>query len=147
MCSLNMKYAQCASDYDQLIGKLRKSHDQKFIHFVFRQRDKSMFPYDLIIAKHENAQVGLVRRSLKYNQEKKTHYIFIDFVYILPEYRGVGYSAPLFNNGLSYGKGMHDVRLHILNGENNVPAYRLYKKFGFEWYNRQRCVMYRKCDY
>ena len=140
-----MKYAQCASDYDQIIGKLRKSHNQQFIHFIFRQRDKSMFPQDLIIAKRGNVQIGLIRRSLKYNPEKHSHYIFIDFVYILPEFRGMGYSTPLFNNGLSYGKRTHDVRLNILNGENNAHAYALYKKFGFEWYNKQQCIMCRVC--
>jgi len=141
--SISIVPADCSSSYDQLVGKLRNSHSQDFVHFIFRQRCKSMYPHDLLVAKKDKVQIGLIRRSLKYDTANKSRYLYINFFYILPEHRGNGYGSPLLESGITYGKYNKAVRLHVLNGENNETACHLYQKFGFEWYSRQLSIMYK----
>ena len=141
MPELNICYAHKVSDYDNILGKLRKTHNGEFIHFIFRQRDRSMQGMDLLIAKKQNEQIGIARRSLKYDKVHDRKYLFIDFIYILPEYRGLGYSSLLFKQSLIFGKNKY-VRLKILNGEQNIPAYCLYTKHGFEWYDKSLNIMH-----
>ena len=70
--SISIVPADCSSSYDQLVGKLRNSHNQDFVHFIFRQRCKSMYPHDLLVAKKDKVQIGLIRRSLKYDTANKS---------------------------------------------------------------------------
>ena len=141
--SISIVSADCPSSYDQLIGKLRGSHDNEFVQSIFRKRCRLMYPHDLLIAKKGNVQVGLIRRSLKYDTIDKSRYVYVNFFYILPEHRGNGYGSPLLESGITYGKYQKAIRLHVLNGENNKTACHLYEKFGFEWYSRQLSIMHK----
>ena len=74
-----------------VLGALRKlKHDRNFIAKIFESRDKQLFPRDLLVAtvptrKGGRRPVGVIRRTLRFNQKKRTTDLSIDFVWVMPE--------------------------------------------------------------
>ena len=121
-----------------VLGALRKlKHDRNFIAKIFESRDKQLFPRDLLVAtvptrKGGRRPVGVIRRTLRFNQKKRTTDLSIDFVWVMPDYRSCGMGRQLMGAALVSGKPK-DVYLQIAGSEANKAALGLYTSLGFVW--------------
>ena len=121
-----------------VLGALRKlKHDRNFIAKIFESRDKQLFPRDLLVAtvptrKGGRRPVGVIRRTLRFNQKKRTTDLSIDFVWVMPDYRSCGMGRQLMGAALVSGKPK-DVYLQIAGSEAIKAALGLYTSLGFVW--------------
>ena len=60
-----------------------------------------------------------------------THYAYLGFMYVLPEYRGQGINAIIINalQQWALSRKVNELRLEVYSG--NIPAIRAYEKVGF----------------
>ena len=148
----------CSSlaELDEVRGQLRKlrgerAFDREYMSNLFEKRDKQLFPRDLLAAflptRRSRAQtakgrggdgsalgrraVGILRRSLRMDKRRHTS-LYIDFVWVAKEARGLHIGRRLLTAGIRLGKEK-DVRLLVAGSDHNVPAVALYKSVGFEW--------------
>lgn len=119
-------------------GRLRKmDHSQGFLASLFDQRDKQLYPRDLLVAwatskRGKSRAVGIIRRSLKFDKKLNSSSLYIEFVWVFPECRGQHLGRMLLHAGLLIGKPK-DVRLVVAGSVNNLVAIRLYESVGFAW--------------
>lgn len=129
-----------------LLGVLRqRDYSKKFLATIFDDRDKSIYPHDLLVAmmpKKRGGQrsVGILRRSLKRDKERGCC-VIIDFVWILPEFRGLSLGRRLLMSGLHMGRSIKPVKLSVAGFEENVRAVRLYESIGFVWTDHTKTEM------
>ena len=84
----------CAStkSLSEIVGVLRKrEYKREFLSGIFEQRDKQLFPRDLLVASVRTRRgglraAGLLKRSLKFDAERGSH-VCIDFVWVHSDYR------------------------------------------------------------
>lgn len=119
-------------------GALRKlKHDKGFMSKIFEARDKQLFPRDILVAtvptkKGGERPIGLIRRSFCFNKAENSRELYIDFVWVMPEFRGCGVARGLLSQGVLVGRPK-DVHLQVAGSEANTAAVGLYKSFGFVW--------------
>ena len=125
----------------EIIGRLRKlKHSKKFLDSIFSSRDKQLYPRDLLVAsvpsksKKGTGQraIGILRRSLRYDKEKNCSSVYIDFVWVMPEFRGMQIGKKLLLAGIVVGRAK-DVRLQVAGSDGNTVACGLYESVGFRW--------------
>lgn len=122
----------------EILGALRKlKHEKSFLSKVFEARDKQLFPRDLLVAtvptkRGGRRPVGVIRRSLQFQKQKRSADLSIDFVWVIPDLRSSGLGRQLMAAGLLAGKPK-DVRLQIAGSEANKAALGLYTSLGFVW--------------
>eukprot|EP00967_Tisochrysis_lutea_P025559 scaffold29524_cov34-Tisochrysis_lutea.AAC.1 len=124
----------------EIRGRLRKmDHSPRFLSSIFEQRDKQLYPRDLLAAyvpskrsKGSMRPVGIIRRSLKFEKKHNCTSLYIDFVWVFPECRGQQLGRMLLHAGLVFGKPK-DVRLVVAGSVENLVAIRLYESIGFNW--------------
>ena len=75
---------------------------------------------------------GILRRSFKFDKEANRSIIYVDFVWVFPEFRGCGLGRQLMGAGLVVGKPK-DVRLQVAGSDENRAAVGLYTSLGFAW--------------
>ena len=149
----------------EMRGRLRgMKHSKGFLAGVFDERDKQLFPRDLLTLRiptrraKSGAQqtgagpqpdappsegsraVGFLRRSLKFDKSQMRAALYIDFVWVLPELRGHGLGRRLLEAGLVLGK-QKDVRLLVAGSDENRVAVQLCRSLGFEWTSALRTEM------
>lgn len=63
---------------------------------------------------------------------KHTHYAYLGFMYVKPEYRGQGVNSLVLDGLITWAKSknIHEIRLEVY--EDNVGAIKAYKKAGFK---------------
>ena len=122
-----------------LRGALKKlKHDSNFLRKIFDNRDRQLFPRDLLVAsvpsrkKGRRRPIGLLRRSFTFDKEKSCRALTIDFVWVLPEFRSCGIGRQLMSAGLLVGKPK-DVHLQVAGSDDNRAAVALYSSLGFRW--------------
>ena len=129
----------------EVIGTIRKRHPSHFVHSVFQHRDKQLQGRDLLVAyvptrkKGGRRAIGILRRSLRYDKKRNCSTLFIDFVWVMPEFRGCSVGTQMLSVGLLAGKAK-DVRLHVAGSEDNVAAVRAYAGLGFSWASDTPCA-------
>lgn len=122
----------------EIIGMLRKrEHPKEFLAKIFEQRDKQLFPKDLLVAsfptrKGGRRAAGMLKRSLKFDAKRGCH-VCIDFVWVAPDFRRRGLGRGLLMAGLRAGSKDKPVRLLVAGSENNYRAVGLYESLGFRW--------------
>lgn len=119
-------------------GALRKlKHDKGFMSKIFESRDKQLFPRDILVAtvptkRGGERPIGLIRRSFCFNKAENCRALYIDFVWVMPEFRGCGVARGLLSEGVLVGRPKV-VHLQVAGSEANTAAVGLYKSFGFVW--------------
>lgn len=133
-------------------GQLRKlrnerSFDRAFLDALFDKRDKQLVPRDLLAAYlptrrsgrtpeagdvFRRRAVGILRRSLKFDRARHCSSLYIDFVWVTKEARGLQIGRRLLAAGIRLGK-QKDVRLLVAGSDDNLAAVRLYESVGFRW--------------
>jgi GNAT superfamily N-acetyltransferase len=122
----------------EIRGRLLKmDHSRGFLASLFDQRDKQLYPRDLLVAwatskRGKLRAVGIIRRSLKFEKHLNCTSLYIEFVWVFPEYRGQHLGRILLHAGLLIGKAK-DVRLVVAGSVDNLVAIRLYESVGFTW--------------
>ena len=129
------------SGLGEVRAALRKlEHARFFIAGVLDERDKQLYPRDLLVARLPGKKqrkegggrpVGIMRRSLKYDKERGSHLV-IDFVWVDKEFRRMGIGRKLLVAGLVDGRDKA-VRLLVAGSEENYQAVGLYESLGFRW--------------
>ena len=119
-------------------------HKKEFLASIFDVRCKSMFPRDLVVAyvptKKSRRAVGFVRRTQKFDKTQNRATIYIDFLWVLPEYRGTGIGRTLLLAGLACGRAK-DVRLLVAGSDENKVAVKLYESVGLRWEDETKTEM------
>eukprot|EP00316_Scyphosphaera_apsteinii_P005307 CAMPEP_0119314632 /NCGR_PEP_ID=MMETSP1333-20130426/33436_1 /TAXON_ID=418940 /ORGANISM="Scyphosphaera apsteinii, Strain RCC1455" /LENGTH=262 /DNA_ID=CAMNT_0007319783 /DNA_START=30 /DNA_END=818 /DNA_ORIENTATION=- len=135
-------------------------HSKQFLEGIFDNRDKQLFPRDILVASipsrrrakreaeiptgGEQAEaggtetgstgrrraVGILRRSFNFDKVANRRLVHIDFVWVIPEFRGQHIGRRLLEEGIVLGK-QKQVRLQVAGNEANVAAVRLYESIGF----------------
>ena len=120
-------------------GSLKKlKHDSNFLFKIFENRDRQLYPRDLLVAsvpsrkKGKRRPIGILRRSFCFDPVKKSRALTIDFVWVLPEFRSCGIGRQLMSAGLIAGKPK-DVHLQVAGSDDNHAAVALYTSLGFRW--------------
>jgi len=127
-----------AAALGEIRGRLRKmDNSSHFLFFIFDQRDKQLYPHDLLVATVQTKSgkqraVGFIRRSLKFEKKHNCSSLYIEFVWVYPECRGQQLGRTLLHAGLQAGKPK-DVRLVVAGSVDNLVAIRLYESVGFRW--------------
>lgn len=148
-------------------GRLKKlKHSPAFLASVFDERDKQLSPRDLLIAwvpsKSRRAKqqaaaggvvggakqqvvagrrvVGMLRRSMRFDKEQGRASLYIDFIWVVPECRGMQIGRQLLLHGLLLGK-QKDVRLMVAGSDANKAAVGLYSSVGFRWTDSSQSEM------
>ena len=141
------------------IKKLRneRSFDKDFLRGIFEKRDKQLLPRDLLAAFLPTRRstrtgaaaaasgavarraVGILRRSLKVDKRGRCS-LFIDFVFVSQEARGLHIGRALLNAGIRLGK-QKDVKLSVAGSDQNLAAVKLYESVGFRWTSEQKTEM------
>ena len=122
----------------EVLGALRKlKHDKNFLSKIFESRCKQLYPRDLMVAtvttkKGGKRPIGVLRRSMQFDKKKRSADLYIDFVWVLPDYRSCGLGRHLMGAGLVTGRPK-DVRLQLAGSEANKAALGLYQSLGFVW--------------
>ena len=129
------------SGLGEVRAALRKlEHPRCFIASVLDERDKQLYPRDLLVARLPSKKqrkegggrpAGILRRSLKYDKERGSH-IVVDFVWVAKEFRRMGIGRKLLVAGLVDGRDK-PVRLLVAGSEENYKAVGLYESLGFRW--------------
>eukprot|EP00965_Chrysotila_dentata_P037360 1242930-Pleurochrysis_carterae.AAC.1 len=143
----------------EIKGRLRKlKHNKGFLQSIFEERDKQLFPRDLLVAwvptrKASKVQsgsmdvtvpdasgaaqagrraVGILRRSLRFDKASNRASLYIDFVWVMPEMRGMQIGKKLLLQGILLGR-QKDVKLLVAGSKKNHVASSLYESVGFRW--------------
>ena len=101
---------------------LRKKQERGFLADVFDRRDKQLYPRDLLVAfvptrrsgrakaavdasGHGGRRaVGILRRTLKFDKVHCCSSLYIDFVWVMKEARGLQIGRKLLNAGVRLGQ-------------------------------------------
>ena len=135
---LKIEPCEDAATLSEVRGALKKlKHDANFLHKVLEARDRQLWPRDLLVAqvtskKGNPRPIGLIRRSFTFDKLKNCRVLTIDFVWVLPEFRGCGIGRHLMAAGMIAGKPK-DVHLQVAGSDDNKAAVNLYTSFGFRW--------------
>lgn len=109
-------------------------HDIPEEHF-YRTFEELMSgsPYaDAYIVEQDGKAVGYTLLAITYSNEAGGLVLWIEEIYILPEYRGKGYGTEIFEFlDKEYGNKVARIRLEV--EETNSRAIRLYNKLGFKY--------------
>lgn len=146
----------------EIRGRLRKlEHSKGFLAQVFDLRCRQLCPRDLLVAWVPGKQkppkmgeparpptkrpVGFLRRSLKFDKDANRSNLYIDFIWVMPEWRGQRIGKLLLCSGLKLGKDK-DVRLQVAGSEDNTVAVQLYEGVGFKWFDSLKTEMLLTAD-
>jgi ribosomal protein S18 acetylase RimI-like enzyme len=70
--------------------------------------------------------------------------MMLDLVYILPEYRGLGFGRIIMEKFLLFAENAGVVRIDLLTDLDNPAAVHLYESFGFKGRNRYQMILFIK---
>ena len=97
-----------------------------------RQLSESPAPFECLIAEHEGQPVGFVLFFAHYSTWRGKRGLWIEDLFVLPEYRGAGHGAALLDAvvALADARGAGRVEWSVLDW--NQPAIDFYKQRGAE---------------
>ena len=118
------KYKSLLIDYMSEADLKRYTNKEKyFVLSLF-----GIYHSDLYLCWNENKVVGCICIKKKLSKGLKREFWIYD-VFVLPEYRGQGYSKEMMNLAIEKCKGSY-VSLYV--HRENIVALGLYKKIGFK---------------
>lgn len=113
----------CSSlaELGEVRAHLKKKQERGFLVDIFEKRDKQLFPRDLLVAfvptrrsgrakvdgdgdcRGGRRAVGILRRTLKFDKVQRCSSLYIDFVWVMKEARGLHIGRKLLNAGIQLG--------------------------------------------
>lgn len=108
-------------------GNVDDFDEDKYLQFV--QKGSSLQPDGFVFAIHNGKQIGQMEMHFKEKDNQK--YGFINLFYLIPEYRGKGFSHHLNSYATNYFKENGCTHCLLRAEKNNQRAIRFYEKNGF----------------
>lgn len=96
----------------------------------------------ILLAGHK--PVGYARAYDRISMSSSDIVMMLDLVYILPDYRGLGYGKILMEKCLLFAGNSGAVRIDLLTDLDNPAAVHLYESFGFKGRNRYQMISFIK---
>lgn len=130
---------QMAKECDELLTKLVQS-ERKFDKnikedFIVSNNYVNKFNKDILfLAYSNNIPVGFIYGYIKFGQSNFVHkgVVQIDALYVLNNYRNKGIAKSLINKFYEWCKENNIKIVEISVFKDNIDAYNLYKKLGYE---------------
>jgi RimJ/RimL family protein N-acetyltransferase len=88
-----------------------------------------------------DGSIGGINAFLRNEGLKEQHRGWMIQVYVRPEHRGTGMSRALVEHLIEHAR-QHVLQVHLGVWSENEPAFRLYKKLGFEIYGTEPRYLY-----
>lgn len=105
------------------------------IHFYDLQKLMESEKAQVVVAEVDNEIIGSGYAVIKQEIDwfvKHTQFSYLGFMYVRPAHRGKGVNKAIIERLIewSWGKGVHEIRLQVLDG--NFVAKKAYQKLGFK---------------
>lgn len=102
---------------DFIVNVLREEFDVKY--------SKNDYSKEYVYI-YDNEILGFIIFEYIYDR------IELDYIYVLPNKRKDGIASKLMEHMIKFSIDNNSINITLEVNENNIPAYRLYKKFGFK---------------
>ncbi|MGC4021873.1 MAG: GNAT family N-acetyltransferase [Cyclobacteriaceae bacterium] len=105
------------------------------IHFDDLQKLIESENAEVVVAQVDNEIIGSGYAVIKQEVDsfvKHTQFSYLGFMYVRPAHRGKGVNKAIIEklNEWAHTKGVHEIRLQVLDG--NIVAKKAYEKIGFK---------------
>lgn len=125
--------------YDQEYGFSREE-DEYSIQMAFYSMNEAIYhPLVLLVG---GKPAGYIRGYDRISMSSCETVMMLDLVYILPDYRGMGFGKLLMEQFLEFAKKVKAVRIDLLADRDNEAAVQLYRSLGFKGRNRYQMIRF-----
>ena len=97
-------------------------------------------PGGLFILEYDREKAGFLWLNTRYDEWKDDFYIYLHFVFVAPQFRGMGFGKLLMEKADEYTRQKGIRRLYLGTHGMNTKAHQLYKNAGYAlvWVNYEK---------
>ncbi len=127
--------------YDKEYG-LSRSPEEYLVQMGFYSINATLYHPMVLLVGDEPA--GYIRGYDRISMSSCDTVLMLDLVYVLPEFRKLGFGRIMMEKFLEFGKMNKAVRVDLLTDLDNESAVSLYKSLGFKGRNRHQMICFLK---
>lgn len=127
--------------YDEEYGLNRTVEDYRTQMEFYSMHSAIYHPLVMLVG---DKPAGYIRAYDRISMSSNDIVLMLDLVYVLPDFRGMGFGRILMDQFMAFAKKIEAVRIDLLADRDNDAAVELYRSLGFKGRNRYQMIRFLK---